>query len=131
MEDTENALQSSKKRAAGRELTRDTPLDDDEDDADLYTGTFKKASDEVLASQRIIKVGRRQQTNSTLSSNPFAGIRLSAPTESSAKPVEATAETLPEKAKDEETKQQLESKALEVQDKSTSNNDAAKKKKTM
>ncbi|KAI5392598.1 nuclear pore complex protein NUP50A [Lathyrus oleraceus] len=127
MEDTENALQSSKKRAAGRELTRDTPLDDDEDDADLYTGTFKKASDEVLASRRIIKVGRRQQTNSTPSSNPFAGIRLSAPTESSAKPVEATAETLPEKAKDDETKQQLESKALEVQDKSTSNNDAAEK----
>ncbi|XP_058728962.1 nuclear pore complex protein NUP50A [Vicia villosa] len=126
MEDTENALQSSKKRAAGRELTRDTPLDDEEDDTEVNAGTFKKASDEVLASRRIIKVARRQQTNSAPSSNPFAGIRLSAPTESSAKPVEATAETLPEKAKNEETKQP-ESKALEVEDKSTSNNDAAEK----
>ncbi|CAI8601207.1 unnamed protein product [Vicia faba] len=125
MEDAENALQSSKKRAAGRELTRDTPIDDEEDDADLNAGTFKKASDEVLASRRIIKVARRQQTNSAPSSNPFAGIRLSAPTEASAKPVEATAETLPEKTKDEETKQP-ESKTLEVEVKST-NNDAAEK----
>jgi Ran-binding protein 3 len=126
MVDAENALQSSKKRAAGRELTRDTPIDDEEDDADLEAGTFKKASDEVLATRRIIKVARRQQTNSAPSSNPFAGIRLAAPSESSAKPVEATAETEPEKAKDEETKQ-TESKALEVENKSTSNNDAAEK----
>ncbi|MCI18693.1 brefeldin A resistance protein, partial [Trifolium medium] len=46
MADAENALQSSKKRAAGRELTRETPIDDEEDDVDLEAGTFKKASDE-------------------------------------------------------------------------------------
>jgi len=122
MGDAENALQSSKKRAAGRELTRDTPIDDEEDDADLEAGTFKKASEEVLATRRMVKVARRQQNKSA--PNPFAGIRLPAPTESIAKSGEATTETQPEKAKDEETKQP-ESKAPEEEDKSTSNNDVA------
>ncbi|KAI4329277.1 hypothetical protein L6164_021560 [Bauhinia variegata] len=89
MGDAEGALPPSKKRAAGRDLTRDTPLDDEEDAPELETGTFKRASDEVLATRRIVKV-RRQQTNSALSSNPFAGIRLVAPTESVASPAEAT-----------------------------------------
>ncbi|KAH7565174.1 hypothetical protein JRO89_XS09G0154300 [Xanthoceras sorbifolium] len=76
MGDSENALPPSKKRAAGRELSRDNPgLDDDEDSSEQETGTFKKASDEVLASRRIVKV-RRPPTTSTPSSNPFAGIRL-------------------------------------------------------
>jgi len=122
MGDAENAIQSSKKRAAGRELTRDTPIDDEEDDVELEAGTFKKASEEVLATRRIVKVARRQQTKST--PNPFAGIRLPAPTESTAKSGEATTELQPEKAEDEETKQP-ESKAPEVKDKSTSNNDVA------
>lgn len=121
MGDAENALQSSKKRAAGRELTRDTPIDDEEDDADFEAGTFKKASEEVLATRRMVKVVRRQQKSAP---NPFAGIRLPAPTESTAKSDEATSETQPEKAKDEETKQP-EIKAPEVEDKSTSNNDVA------
>lgn len=121
MGDAENALQSSKKRAAGRELTRDTPIDDEEDDADFEAGTFKKASEEVLATRRMVKVVRRQQKSAP---NPFAGIRLPAPTESTAKSGEATSETQPEKAKDEETKQP-EIKAPEVEDKSTSNNDVA------
>ncbi|XP_057536180.1 nuclear pore complex protein NUP50B [Amaranthus tricolor] len=73
--------QPSKKRAAGRELSRDNPgLDDDEVD-EQATGTFKKASDDVLATRRIVKV-RRQQTStapSAPSSNPFAGIRLVPP----------------------------------------------------
>lgn len=90
MEDAKNALQSSKKRAAERELTRDTPLDDEEDDTDLEAGTFKKASDEVLATKRIIKVSRRQQNNSDPSSNPVAGIRLAAPTVPTAQPGEGT-----------------------------------------
>nr|XP_027191232.1 LOW QUALITY PROTEIN: nuclear pore complex protein NUP50A-like [Cicer arietinum] len=127
MGDSEDAFPSSKKRAAGRELTRDTPLDDDEEDsADLDAGTFKRASDEVLATRRIIKVARRQQTNSAPSSNPFAAIRLAAPAESNAKPGEAATVTQPEKAKDEETKQP-EGETREVEDKSTSNNDAAEK----
>lgn len=79
MGETENALPPSKKRAAGRELSRDNPgLDDEEESSEQETGTFKRASDEVLAGRRIVKV-RRQQTLSTPSapsSNPFAGIRL-------------------------------------------------------
>ncbi|RHN82513.1 putative nuclear pore complex, NUP2/50/61 protein [Medicago truncatula] len=94
MEDAKNALQSSKKRAAERELTRDTPLDDEEDDTDLEAGTFKKASDEVLATKRIIKVSRRQQNNSDPSSNPVAGIRLAAPTVPTAQPGEEVANAM-------------------------------------
>ncbi|XP_057453338.1 nuclear pore complex protein NUP50A-like [Lotus japonicus] len=119
MGDAENALQPSKKRAAGRELTRDTPIDDEEDSPDLESGTFKRASEEVLASRRIVKV-RRQQTTSAPSSNPFAGIRLVPSSGSTANPAEATTEVQTvadeskgsddtdkgsEKAKEEDTKQ--------------------------
>ncbi|KAE9453449.1 hypothetical protein C3L33_14623, partial [Rhododendron williamsianum] len=79
MGDPENNIPPSKKRAAGRELSRDNPgLDDDEDSSELETGTFKKASEEVLANRRIVKVRRNQpsSTPSIPSSNPFAGIRL-------------------------------------------------------
>lgn len=90
MGDAENALPPSKKRAAGREISRDNPgLDDDDETSELETGTFKKASDEVMASRRIVKV-RRQPTSSTPSapsSNPFAGIRLVSP---AAPPVESS-----------------------------------------
>ncbi|KNA15994.1 hypothetical protein SOVF_093240 [Spinacia oleracea] len=74
--------QPSKKRAAGRELSRDNPGLDDEEENEEPAGTFKKAADDVLATRRIVKV-RRQQTStapsSTPSSNPFAGIRLVPP----------------------------------------------------
>lgn len=43
MGNAENVLQSSKKRAAVRKFTRDTLIDNEEDDADLEAGTFKKA----------------------------------------------------------------------------------------
>ncbi|KAK7261848.1 hypothetical protein RIF29_28171 [Crotalaria pallida] len=139
MGDTENA--PSKKRAAGRELTKDTPIDDEEDAPELETGTFKKASDEVLATRRIVKV-RRQTTNSA--PNPFAGIRLVAPTESGAKPAEPTTELQSaiensvaddskgngdtskdsEDAKDGETKQS-EIKTDLLEDKSATNKDVA------
>nr|GLL21164.1 nuclear pore complex protein NUP50B-like isoform X1 [Ipomoea trifida] len=92
MGDAENALPPSKKRPAGREISRDNPgLDDDDETSELETGTFQKASDEVMASRRIVRV-RRQQTSSTPSapsSNPFAGIRLVSPAPAPA-PVEAT-----------------------------------------
>ncbi|PON58930.1 Talin [Trema orientale] len=92
MGDAENALPSSKKRAAGREISRDNPGLDDEDDAsEQETGTFKRASDEVLATRRIVKVRRQQQTSAP-SSNPFAGIRLVPSTESSVIKSEATTE---------------------------------------
>ncbi|KAF7814297.1 nuclear pore complex protein NUP50A-like [Senna tora] len=141
MGDAENALPPSKKRAAGRELSRDTPLDDEEDTPELETGTFKRASDEVLASRRIVKV-RRQQTNSAPSTNPFAGIRLTAPTESNAIPGEATAKAQSagentdadtkgsdgitndsEEAKDGDNKES-ESKTDEASDKPAANKDA-------
>ncbi|XP_077212180.1 nuclear pore complex protein NUP50A-like [Tasmannia lanceolata] len=76
MGDAENAVAPSKKRVAGRELSRDNPgLDDENDAPEQETGTFQKASDEVLASRRIVKV-RRHQPSPIASSNPFAGIRL-------------------------------------------------------
>ncbi|KAL4387128.1 hypothetical protein GQ457_09G007150 [Hibiscus cannabinus] len=81
MGDAENALPPSKKRAAGREISRDNPgLDEEEGSSEQENGTFKRASDEVLANRRIVKV-RRNQTTSTASSNPFSGIRLVPPTE--------------------------------------------------
>ncbi|XVF26717.1 hypothetical protein REPUB_Repub14bG0042700 [Reevesia pubescens] len=86
MGDAENALPPSKKRAAGREISRDNPgLDDEEDSSEQEAGTFKRASDEVLANRRIVKV-RRNQTASTASSNPFSGIRLVPPTEPTVTP---------------------------------------------
>lgn len=97
MGDAENNFQPSKKRAAGLQLSRENPgLDDYEGTCENEEGTFKKASDEVLATRRIVKV-RRHQTSSTPSapdptpapaSNPFAAIRL-VPPASSAPPVEA------------------------------------------
>ncbi|XP_054785049.1 nuclear pore complex protein NUP50A-like [Prosopis cineraria] len=142
MGDADNALPPSKKRAAGRELSRDTPIDDEEDSTETESGTFKRASDEVLATRRIVKV-RRQQTNAAPSTNPFAGIRLVSP-ESSATPTEATPKAQAtsentvaddtkctdgvtcdsEKAKDGDIKQ-LESKVDESGKKSTEIKDAA------
>ncbi|KAM7255703.1 hypothetical protein ACFE04_008601 [Oxalis oulophora] len=80
MGDNEDTLPPSKKRAAGRELSRDNPgLDDDEEDSgEQEAGTFKKASEEVLAARRIVRV-RRNQTAPAPASNPFAGISLMNP----------------------------------------------------
>ncbi|KAL3633026.1 hypothetical protein CASFOL_026010 [Castilleja foliolosa] len=81
MGDAENNSQPSKKRAAGVQLSRENPgLDDNEDSLEQEAGTFKRASDEVLATRRIVKV-RRPPTSSSApapptSSNPFAAIRL-------------------------------------------------------
>ncbi|KAJ9692416.1 hypothetical protein PVL29_011462 [Vitis rotundifolia] len=91
MGDAENAVPPSKKRAAGRELSRDNPGLDDEESPEQEGETFKKASDEVMANRRIVKV-RRQQTASTPSSNPFAGIRLVPPTEPISAPAEVSTE---------------------------------------
>jgi Ran-binding protein 3 len=93
MGDAENALPSSKKRAASSEISRDNPGLDDDGSVEQETGTFKKASDEVLARRKIVKV-RRSQTTSTPSSNPFAGIRLVPPTEPIAAPAVATIEVV-------------------------------------
>lgn len=74
MGDADNGLPPSKKRVAGRQLTKDDP-DQDDDAPDTETGTFKKASEEVMATRKIVKV-RRNQPAPAASSNPFAGIRL-------------------------------------------------------
>ncbi|CAE5967448.1 unnamed protein product [Arabidopsis arenosa] len=80
MGDSDNAIPFSKKRAALKELSRDNPgLDDDEDTSALESGTFKTASEEVLASRRIVRVKRRDPSAAAApapASNPFAGIRL-------------------------------------------------------
>ncbi|XP_074571809.1 nuclear pore complex protein NUP50B-like [Curcuma longa] len=74
MGDADNGLAPSKKRVAGRQLTKDDH-DQDDDAPDMEMGTFKKASEEVMATRRIVKV-RRSQPAPAASSNPFAGIRL-------------------------------------------------------
>lgn len=83
MGDAEDALPPSKKRVAGRELNRDKlDLDDEEDTVELETGTFKRASEEVLATRRIVKVRRNTTAAAPQpSKNPFAGIRLVPPSD--------------------------------------------------
>ncbi|VVB00449.1 unnamed protein product [Arabis nemorensis] len=71
MGDSENVQQASRKRGALKQLSRDNPGLDDS--VGLESGTFKKASDEVLASSRIVRVKRKEPP---AAANPFAGIRL-------------------------------------------------------
>ncbi|PIM97979.1 hypothetical protein CDL12_29545 [Handroanthus impetiginosus] len=83
MGDADDNIQPSKKRAAGVQLSRDDPdLDDNEETSDQETGTFKRASDEVLATRRIVKVRRQQLSTPSApspASNPFASIHLVPP----------------------------------------------------
>ncbi|KAA8540428.1 hypothetical protein F0562_024653 [Nyssa sinensis] len=102
MGDAENSLPPSKKRAAGRQLSRDNPGLDEEEASEQETGTFKRASDEVLAIRKIVKV-RRHQTSSAPSSNPFAGICLVPPTVSGATPSDVTNEVESDKTVAEES----------------------------
>ncbi|XP_010500844.1 PREDICTED: nuclear pore complex protein NUP50A-like [Camelina sativa] len=78
MGDSENVQQPSKKRGALKQLSRDNPgLDDEDDSAEFKTGTFKKASDEVLASRRIVRIKRKEPSATPAAApNPFAGIQL-------------------------------------------------------
>ncbi|KAK3003822.1 hypothetical protein RJ639_017908 [Escallonia herrerae] len=93
MEDAENILPPSKKKVAARQLSKDNP-EDSEEEVDRESGTFKKASEELLASRKIIKARRHQYSAapSAPSSNPFAGIRLVPPAPSNAAPTEVTTE---------------------------------------
>ncbi|RCV18149.1 hypothetical protein SETIT_3G277300v2 [Setaria italica] len=79
MADDEQAP-SSRKRVAGTQINKDNPEPDD-DGPEQEMGTFKKATEEVMATRRIVKV-RRQQPSSAPSSNPFSAIRFT-PTDSS------------------------------------------------
>ncbi|ONK80652.1 uncharacterized protein A4U43_C01F20210 [Asparagus officinalis] len=77
MGDSENV--ASKKRVAGRQISKENPeLDDDGPEPEM--GTFKKASDEVLATRRIVKVRRSQPA--VASSNPFASLGMVPPSDS-------------------------------------------------
>ncbi|KAG7594970.1 Ran binding domain [Arabidopsis thaliana x Arabidopsis arenosa] len=97
MGDSENVQQPSKKRGALKQLSRDNPgLDDDDDSAELETGTFKKASDEVLAGRRIFRVKRKEPSAAPAAApNPFAGIQL-VPTSAPASTPVGTNAPLPE-----------------------------------
>ncbi|WVZ98093.1 hypothetical protein U9M48_043572 [Paspalum notatum var. saurae] len=79
MADEEQAP-SSRKRVAGTQINKDNPEPDD-DGPEQEMGTFKKATEEVMATRRIVKV--RRQPPSSASSNPFSAIRFT-PTDSSA-----------------------------------------------
>lgn len=81
MGDSENDHPASKKRVAGRQISKENPeLDDDGPEPEM--GTFRRASDEVLATRKIVKV-RRTQT-SAASCNPFAALRMVPPSSSGA-----------------------------------------------
>ncbi|XP_010322681.1 nuclear pore complex protein NUP50A isoform X2 [Solanum lycopersicum] len=86
-----DSLQPSKKRAAVKELSRDNPgLDDDNESSEQENGTFKRASDEVMANRRIVKVRKTASTTTTPSSNPFAAIQLVLPANTSTPAVTTT-----------------------------------------
>ncbi|KAF3774140.1 Nuclear pore complex protein, partial [Nymphaea thermarum] len=64
------------KESCGREISRDYPgLDADDDVPEEEMGTFKRATDQVLATRRIVKVCRNQPS-SAVSSNPVAAVRI-------------------------------------------------------
>ncbi|KAL1193164.1 Nuclear pore complex protein NUP50A [Cardamine amara subsp. amara] len=131
MGDSENVQQPSKKRGALKQLSRDNQgLDDEEDSPELESGTFKKASDEVLASRRIVRVKRKESSAAqAVSANPFAGIKLvplgepvstavgtNAPLdESKLTPAEAVVEDNPKEV-DIEEGDEVDSKKVDVKD---------------
>ncbi|CAA7398882.1 unnamed protein product [Spirodela intermedia] len=89
MGETEDASHPSKKRFAAGQLSRDNPgLEDDGPEPEM--GTFQRASEEVLATRRIVKVRRHQPPSaSTTSSNPFAQLSFPTPASSDVKPADA------------------------------------------
>ena len=92
----EDAGHSSKKRFAAGQLSRDNS-GYEEDGPEPEMGTFQRASDEVLATRKIVKVRRHHppSTNSS-SSNPFAKISFSAPPPCSVQKVpDSAAQSLP------------------------------------
>jgi Ran-binding protein 3 len=98
MADDEQAP-SSRKRVAGTQINKDNPEPDD-DGTEQEMGTFKKATEEVMATRRIVKV-RRQQPSSAPSSNPFSAIRFT-PTDSSVQASAPVTELQPSDAKADE-----------------------------
>jgi Ran-binding protein 3 len=56
----EHAQTSRKKRVADKQNNKDNPESDD-DSPEQEAGTFKKASEEVMATRRIVKVQRQSR----------------------------------------------------------------------
>ncbi|KAF8732195.1 hypothetical protein HU200_016169 [Digitaria exilis] len=99
MADEELAASSKKKRVADTQINKDNP-EPDNDGPEPEMGTFKKASEEVMATRKIVKV-RRQQPSSAPSSNPFSAIRFT-PTDSSAQASAPVPEHQPSNVKPDE-----------------------------
>eukprot|EP00249_Psilotum_nudum_P018928 c27024_g2_i1 orf=570-2102(-) len=74
--DDDNCGPPAKKRVASKQLTKDDGSDAEDENAMQNAGTFQRASDEVLASRRIVKVRRTATSSPASGSNPFAGICL-------------------------------------------------------
>lgn len=76
MADDENT--SSRKRVADREINKcDQNPDKDSTDDEPEMGSFQRASDEVMATRRIIQVLTNQpESDSNTPSNPFSGVKL-------------------------------------------------------
>lgn len=69
----------AKKRVASRQLCKDDGSDSETEAVPQEAGgSFRKASDAVLATRRIVKV-RRSASQAPPAPNPFAGIRLAPP----------------------------------------------------
>nr|CAD1829093.1 unnamed protein product [Ananas comosus var. bracteatus] len=64
MADGENAAPASKKRVAGVQLSKDNPEVDD-DTSETEMGTFQRASEEVMATRRIVKNDTGSEANGT------------------------------------------------------------------
>ncbi|KAK4754006.1 hypothetical protein SAY87_002110 [Trapa incisa] len=133
MGETEDALAPSKKRAAGRELNRDKlDIDEEEDSSELETGTFKRATEEVLATRRIVKV--RRNNNSAMaaasqpSKNPFAGICLVPPCPDSTKEGQVTASEVEGTEQPESETKDLETEAATKDEKIAGNDKNATEK---
>ncbi|KMZ56191.1 putative Ran-binding protein [Zostera marina] len=79
----ENRRGPSKKRVAGREISKDDPgLDDDGSEPEM--GSFKRASEDVIANRRIVKARRLHTPSQPMpsSSNPFSKINFIVPVNS-------------------------------------------------
>ncbi|KAL6657848.1 hypothetical protein ACP70R_005628 [Stipagrostis hirtigluma subsp. patula] len=121
MADEEHAP-SSRKRVAGTQINKDNPEPED-DGPEQEMGTFKKASEEVMATRRIVKV-RRQQPSSTPSSNPFSAIRFT-PSDSTVQTSAPAPEPQPSNVKADEGSNGGGKDALPVSDKNAGSGDAA------
>ena len=125
MGDSESAQPPSKKRGALKQLSRENPDDDEDVSADFESGTFKKASDEVLASRRIVRIKRKEPSAAppAATTNPFAGIQLlptttTAPAsatvaESKLAPAEAVVEDNQKETDNDEDGDEVESKKVD------------------